>query len=327
MRRRSVLLAVPAGLLALAGCGDDDSDKGEKTSPKPESPSAQPTAKMDGPVPALLGGTKFGERPEVARGVGKGPGKLETKTLVAGRGPVAAKGDYIQVNYLGQIWDTGKVFDTTWDKGRNPFVFRVGAGEVVPGWDKGLEGKKVGSRVELAIPPELGYGPQGRPPVIKGTDIMVFVVDVVGVFNSKSSAHGSKVAQDNKDLPKVGDDTDGKAPAITVPKTKAPKKLVSAYVLEGDGREVKETDTVLLQYRGVLWDGGKEFDSTYASKALAKFNLPELVPGFRDGLKGKKIGSRVLLVMPPELAYGKEARDKIPANSTLVFSVDILAVS
>ncbi|WP_431045259.1 FKBP-type peptidyl-prolyl cis-trans isomerase [Streptomyces sp. P1-3] len=327
MRRRSVLLAVPAGLLALAGCGDDDSDKGDKTSPEPKSPSAQPTAKMDGPVPALLGGTKFGERPEIARGVGKPSDKLEVKTLIAGRGPAAAKGDYIQVNYLGQIWDTGKVFDTTWDKGRKPFIFRVGAGEVVPGWDQGLAGKKTGSRVELAIPPKLGYGEQGRPPAIKGTDTMVFAVDVVGVFNSKSAAHGSKVAQDNKDLPKVGDNTDGKAPSVTVPKVAAPKKLVSSYVLEGDGPEVQETDTVLVQYKGVLWDGGKEFESTYANKDLAQFPLPRLVAGWRDGLKGKKVGSRVLLVMPPELGYGKEAKENIPANSTLVFAVDILAVA
>ncbi|MFE0106816.1 FKBP-type peptidyl-prolyl cis-trans isomerase [Streptomyces sp. NPDC059009] len=330
MRRRSLLLAVPAGLLTLAGCGDDKGDKAKsKDSATPSnSSSGEPTAKIvSGPVPEITKGTKFGEKPTVAKGSGKPSPDLAVKTVIQGKGGEVAKGDYLQANYLGQIWDTAKVFDNSYDRGA-PTVFPIGVGQVIPGWDQGLVGKKIGSRVEMAIPPAMGYGKEGNKQAgIKGTDTLVFVVDVVGTFNAKSSAKGKDVAQDNKDLPKVGTNTDGKAPSIDVPKVDAPKKLVSSYVIEGDGPEVKETNTLLCQYKGVIWDTGKEFDESYKRGQLAQFQLAQVVKGWAQGLTGKKVGSRVLIVIPPELGYGDKPPQGsgIKKDSTLVFSVDILA--
>ncbi|MCF3121334.1 FKBP-type peptidyl-prolyl cis-trans isomerase [Streptomyces arenae] len=330
MRRRSLLLAVPAGLLTLAGCGDDKADKAKsKTSDSPSnSPSAPPTAKIvDGPLPEITKGTKFGEKPTVAKGPGKASSDLAVKTLIEGKGKEVVKGDYLQADYLGQIWATAKVFDNSYDRG-NPTVFPIGVGQVIPGWDQALVGKKIDSRVELAIPPKMGYGEEGNKQAgIKGSDTLVFVVDIVDTFNAKSSAKGKEVAQSNKDLPKVGTNTDGKAPSIDVPKTDAPKKLVASYVLEGDGDVVKETDSLLCQYKGVLWADGKEFDSSYKSGQLAQFQLAQVVKGWAQGLTGKKVGSRVLIVIPPELGYGDQPPQgsSIKKDSTLVFSVDILA--
>jgi peptidylprolyl isomerase len=281
---------------------------------------------VDGPVPDITAGKKFGEKPTVAKGPGKPSSDLAVKTVIQGTGPAVARSDYLQADYLGQIWDTAKVFDNSYDRG-TPAVFQIGVGQILPGWDQGLLGKKTGSRVELAIPPALGYGESGNPQGgIKGTDTLVFVVDVIATFNGKSSAKGGKVAQDDIALPKVGTNTDGKAPSIDVPGGDAPKKLVTAYVIEGDGAKVKETDAVLVQYKGVLWDGGKEFDATYQRGELAQFSLQQVVKGWSQGLTGKKAGSRVMIVVPPDLGYGKEEKPGIPANSTLVFSVDILAV-
>lgn len=189
-------------------------------------------------------------------------------------------------------------------------------------------GKKTGSRVQMAIPPTWGYGEQGNAQAgIKGTDTLVFVVDVQDTFNAKSSAKGTDVAQDDIDLPKVGTNTDGKAPSIDVPDTQAPKKLVANYVIEGDGEKVGAEDSVLVQYKGVLWDGGKEFDSTYGRGQLTSFSLQQVVKGWAQGLTGKKVGSRVLVVIPPELGYGDNPPQGsgIQKDSTLVFSVDILA--
>ncbi|OII68784.1 MULTISPECIES: FKBP-type peptidyl-prolyl cis-trans isomerase [unclassified Streptomyces] len=324
MRRRSVLLAVPAGLLALAGCGDDSSDKVE--SGGSPSPDASPTASakvVDGPLPEITAGTKFGEKPTVAKGTGKPSSDLAVRTVLPGSGAAVAEGDYVQAHYLGQIWDTAKVFDNSYDR-KAPLLIQLQQGSVIDGWRIGLAGKKVGSRVEMAVPPALGYGTEGRGD-IKGTDTMVFVIDVQDTFNGKSSAKGKEVPQTDAKLPKVGTNTDGKAPEITVPKGAAPKELVSQYVLEGDGEEVKLEDTLLLQYKGVLWDGGKEFDSTYSRGQLAQFPLQRLIKGWQDGLTGKKVGSRVMLVVPPELGYGDQGSDQIPANSTLVFTLDILA--
>lgn len=325
VRRRSLLLAVPAGLLTLAGCGDDKADKAKSKATDGPSNSPKSAKIVDGPLPAITKGDKFGAKPTVAKGSGDPSKDLAVKTLVEGKDAEVVKGDYLQADYLGQIWTTAKVFDNSYDRGV-PAIFPIGVGQVIPGWDQALVGKKVGSRVQLGIPPALGYGKQGQPQAgIKGTDTLVFVVDIVGTFNAKASAQGKEVAQSNIDVPKVGTNTDGKAPAIDVPKKDAPKKLVSSYVIEGDGEALKASDSVLVQYKGVLWDGGKEFDSTYKRSQLAQFQLAQVVKGWSQGLTGKKIGSRVLIVVPPDLGYGDKEQQGIPAKSTLVFSVDIIA--
>ncbi len=326
MRRRSALLAVPALLLTAAGCGSQKkSDPASSASPSSSAPSVKI---VGGPVPAITAGTKFGQKPTIAKGTGTPTPDLAVKTVIAGSGPAIASGDYIEADYLGQIYATGKSFDNSYDR-HAPFVTQIGTGKVIPGWDKALVGKKAGSRVELSIPPAEGYGSAGQPQAgIKGTDTLVFVIDVINSYDATSSAKGKVIPQTDASLPKIGTNTDGKDVSITVPKGKAPAKLVSEYVIEGDGRPVKATDTLLLQYKGVLWDGGKEFDATYTRKQLASFPLSELIAGWKQGLAGKKVGSRVMLVVPGALGYGKAGQPPtIPANATLVFSLDILAAT
>jgi peptidylprolyl isomerase len=331
VRRRSLLISVPAGLATLAACGDDKSDSSKASdspSPSASAPSAAPPPKIvDGPLPAVTAGTKFDEKPTIAKGSSEPSKQLAVKTLVAGSGKAIAENDFVVANYLGQVWNTAKVFDNSYDR-KARLAIQLAQGQIIDGWRYALAGKKAGSRVEMAVPPTWGYGSQGNPQAgIKGTDTLVFVVDVQDTFNAKSSAKGKEVPQDNADLPKVGTNTDGKAPSIEVPKSAAPKKLVAEYVLEGDGEEVAADNSVLVQYKGVLWDGGKEFDSSYANKQLVSFSLQQVVKGWAQGLTGKKVGSRVLIVIPPELGYGDNPPQGsgIKKDSTLVFSVDILA--
>lgn len=332
VRRRSLLLAVPAGLLALSGCGDDGDDAGDKQSPSPDAsnPEAKPQKPgkiVDGPLPEITEGKKFGETPKLAKAKGKPSPDIAVQVPVKGDGAKVAKGDYLQVDYLGQVWGADKVFDSTFEKGQ-PVIFPIGQQQVLPAWDQVLVGKTVGSRVEMAVPPKYGFGKEGQPQVgVKGDDTTLFVFDVVDTFNGKSSAKGKKIAQNDIDLPKVGDNTDGKAPSIKVPDSKAPKKLVSSYIIEGDGPKVAENGSVLVHYRGVLWDGGKEFDASYKKGTLAQFSLEQVVEGWSKGLAGKKAGSRVMIVVPPKQGYGEKGTPdgSIPKNATLVFSVDILA--
>ncbi|POX54016.1 peptidylprolyl isomerase [Streptomyces sp. Ru71] len=331
MRRRSLMIAVPAGLVTLAGCGDDKSDSSkasDSASPSAPQTSAVPTPKIvAGPLPAITAGAGFGQKPTVAKGSGEPSKDIAVKTLVAGNGRTVAEGDFIQADYLGQIWNTGKVFDNSYDR-KTPLLIQLAQGQIIDGWRYALTGKKTGSRVEFSIPPSWGYGPQGNAQAgIKGTDTLVFVVDLKDTFNAKSSAQGKKVPQDDSSLPKVGTNTDGAAPSIEVPKVKPPTKLVANYVLEGDGEELKADSTVLVQYKGVLWDTGKEFDSTYGRKALTSFSLQQVVKGWGQGLTGKKVGSRVLIVVPPALGYGDNPPQGsgIKKDSTMVFTVDILA--
>ncbi|MEU6527431.1 FKBP-type peptidyl-prolyl cis-trans isomerase [Streptomyces sp. NPDC046924] len=331
MRRRSLLIAVPAGLVTLAACGDGESDSnraGESASPSAPDGSAAPSPKIvDGPLPAITAGVKFGEKPTVEKGSGEPSEDLAVKTVIAGGGRTIAENDFVVAHYLGQVWSTAKVFDNSYDR-KSPLAIQLAQGSIIDGWRYALAGKKTGSRIEMAVPPTWGYGTQGNEQAgIKGTDTLVFVVDVQDAFNAKSSAEGTEVAQDDTGLPKVGTNTDGKAPDIEVPDAAAPKKLVSSYVLEGDGPKVGAEDSVLVQYKGVLWDGGKEFDSTYSRKQLTSFSLQQVVKGWAQGLTGKKVGSRVLIVIPPELGYGDNPPQgsDIKKDSTLVFSVDILA--
>ncbi|MGW0604752.1 FKBP-type peptidyl-prolyl cis-trans isomerase [Streptomyces sp. NPDC002640] len=331
MRRRSLLLAVPAGLATLSACGSDSSDKEAEASTKPSpesSASAPPPPKIvDGPLPEITGGTAFGEKPTVAKGSGSPSKDLAVRTVIAGNGRTVAENDFVQAQYLGQNWETAKVFDNSYDR-KSPIVIQLAQGQIIDGWRYGLAGKKAGSRVMMAIPPTWGYGEQGNAQAgIKGDDTLVFVIDIENTFNARSSADGSKVAQSDAALPKVGTNTDGKAPSVEIPKGAAPKKLVSEYVLEGDGPEVAEDATVLVQYKGVLWADGKEFDSTYGRGALTSFSLQQVVPGWAQGLAGKKVGSRVLIVIPPDLGYGDTPPEGSPIkkDSTLVFTVDLLA--
>ncbi|MFD4246119.1 FKBP-type peptidyl-prolyl cis-trans isomerase [Streptomyces sp. NPDC058525] len=312
MRRLAGLLVVPLLLLSTAACGDD---------------SGSDSAQMKNGVPAITKGAKFGETPTLSQGKGEPPKDLKVETVSEGDGPALKKGDIAQVNYLGQVWDGKEPFDASFGKGK-PFDVTIGAGMVIKGWDQGLEGQKVGSRVELVIPPALGYGEQGSGDKIKPNATLVFVVDIVKGTSVPASATGKEVAQDNKDLPKVGTNTDGKEVAVTVPKdTAEPSKLVSNYVLEGDGAVVKDTDNVVVKFNGKTWKDDKTFESTYTTDTTVTWPMEQLsVKGLKEGLIGKKVGSRILLVIPPDLAFGDKEQGTIPAKSTLVFSLDILAV-
>ncbi|MGW4225587.1 FKBP-type peptidyl-prolyl cis-trans isomerase [Streptomyces bauhiniae] len=331
MRRRSLLMAaVPAGLVTLAGCGDGDSKSSRSSaSPSPSASSPPPPKIVDGPLPAITAGTKFGEKPTVAKGTGDPSKDLAVKTVIAGNGRTVAENDFIKADYLGQIWSSGKVFDNSYD--RSPLVLQLAQGSIIDGWRYALTGKKIGSRVEIAVPPTWGYGPSGNEQAgIKGTDTLVFVIDLLDSYNTKSSAKGKEVPQTDPALPKVATNTDGSLPKVTLPKSDPPKKLVSNYIIEGDGDEVTKKQAVLCQFQGLEWQGGRTFQKTYGSGRLSQFSVEQMeqvVKGLAQGITGKKVGSRVLIVVPPDLGYGDNppSGSGIKKGATLVFTVDILA--
>jgi peptidylprolyl isomerase len=126
-----------------------------------------PTAIVDGAKAAII------TVPKTAA-----PTKLVVQPLIKGSGAVVRSGQTIKVNYTGVLWKDGKKFDASGDHGA-PVDIQIGAGKVIPGWDKGLVGQTVGSRILLVVPPADGYGAKGSPP-IGPKDTMVFVVDILG---------------------------------------------------------------------------------------------------------------------------------------------------
>src|SRR3954454_8125761 len=133
-----------------------------------------------------IGGTRLSnvadmaERPTISIPDTEPPSDLVIDDETVGDGDEAVAGKRVYVHYAGVAWSTGEQFDASWDRG-DLFDFRLGAREVIEGWDKGVEGMRVGGRRRLTIPPHLGYGSRGAGGVIKGGETLVFVVDLVTV--------------------------------------------------------------------------------------------------------------------------------------------------
>ncbi|MGY4907210.1 FKBP-type peptidyl-prolyl cis-trans isomerase [Streptomyces sp. 900116325] len=119
-------------------------------------------------------------KPEIDLPGGDAPTELTIRDLVVGDGLEAKPGRVVQVHYVGVTFESGKEFDTSWDRGQT-FKFAVGGGKVIKGWDRGVRGMKVGGRREIIVPARLGYGNQSPSPLIPAGSTLVFVVDLLSV--------------------------------------------------------------------------------------------------------------------------------------------------
>ena len=121
------------------------------------------------------------EKPEVDVPSDQPPSyQLELDDIEVGEGDEAVSGKVVEVHYVGVSWATGDQFDASWDRG-DTFKFKLGKGQVIPGWDQGVAGMKVGGRRRITIPPNLAYGKRGAGGVIGPDETLVFVVDLVDV--------------------------------------------------------------------------------------------------------------------------------------------------
>ncbi|MFD3699671.1 protein kinase [Streptomyces sp. NPDC058646] len=159
---------------------------GGSTSPAGAS-SPDGTASAGGPagggaLPVITSGQGFGEKPTLAVGSGPAPTELVVRTLVRGSGATIGKGDSVTCHFLLQPWDRAEVLDSSFARGE-PFTAQIGVGHLIEGWDTALLGQRAGSRLQFAVPPAQGYGSQGQDK-IKGTDTLVFVVDILVVSRS-----------------------------------------------------------------------------------------------------------------------------------------------
>jgi peptidylprolyl isomerase len=176
---RLALLALLLLALTAAGCGsDDEGSSGSGDGGGETAAETQAATTETGPPTADLEDTDV--KPAIDKPTGSPPDKLVKEDIVKGKGRAAKSGDTVSVQYVGVNFSNGQEFDASWDRGQ-PFSFPLGAGQVIPGWDKGVAGMKVGGRRQLTIPPELGYGAQGSPPAIPPNETLVFVVDLLEI--------------------------------------------------------------------------------------------------------------------------------------------------
>jgi hypothetical protein len=199
-RNRTIALSLAVLSLAAAavgGCGGSsngfrkdgskiDGDPGttlpaDLASTKSAIPQPTPGAPL--PQQSNITGvsTDLAKKPTVPKATGAAPKDLQASDVVPGTGPAAKDGDKVSVQYVGTLFNGGKQFDASWDRGKKAFQFTIGKGEVIQGWDLGVAGMKVGGRRVLVIPPDKAYGASGSPPTIPANAPLVFVVDLTKI--------------------------------------------------------------------------------------------------------------------------------------------------
>jgi peptidylprolyl isomerase len=174
--RHAIIPLLAAAAAGIAGCGGSSKATGIEPAPSAGSTEATVTPPPK-PPPALA------KKPVVTVPTGPAPTKLVTKDLVEGTGQTVKPGQTVTVNYVGDLYKTGKEFDSSWKNGQ-PATFPLTAGGVIAGWVQGIPGMKVGGRRELIIPAALAYGKTGRPPTIPPNSPLVFVVDLLSIQSS-----------------------------------------------------------------------------------------------------------------------------------------------
>lgn len=312
MRLRALLLAVPLIVLAAcsSGAGTTDSttdstgasgSSSEAATPGPSVPAATAVAAAvpADQLPTATGA--FGEKPTLTFPAGNPVPSLQRVILTEGTGPVTEAGQWLITNYLGQVWG-GTVFDNSYDRGKTS-VFQIGAKKVVPGWDTALVGVPVGSRVMLSLPPADGYGAAGNESAgIKGTDTLVFVIDIVNAIATNAGGQTDATVQPAPaNAPVVTGDL-GVAATVTIPAGLAePTAPVVSVLATGTGAPIA-LGNVLVQYTAVTWTG-ESAGTTWpgadpSTSGTGPQELPVATGGPFAGLVGVPVGSRVLIQVP-----------------------------
>lgn len=311
MRRLLVGLVLPA-LLATAACsGSAPAAKGHVATPAAVkvTGSTSSAPKIDFKAPITFKKT-------ASRTIVKGPGT----------GPAVQSDSLVTLEYVAMDASDGSVYDSTWPAGK-PRTFALDS--VIKGLGMGLAGSHAGDRVLVCIASKDAYDPTGNGGSIHKGDSIVIVADVKKVENPLPHAEGTKESLPSNVPPLI---LKKGVPSRFVPNAKTTKKISSLGVyplIRGTGPIVKNGQTVRVNYLGQIYPGGNVFDSSWSRHQTATVRLVQgnggVIAGWVKGLVGMPVGSRVVLVIPPNLAYGKSGQPPtIPANATLIFAVDIL---
>jgi peptidylprolyl isomerase len=307
--RRLLAILIP-GLLLLTACG------GSPAAPEPTSQSAGDTAKFDS-----LKLTDNGDK--------KAPGVDFTKPLDVTDPTIKVvtegNGDRVKANQIANIsiialnGTDGSTLEDTFSADPEPLELNDTLKTQSPVIYNAFVGAKIGSSLALAVPGQAAA--EGTP--AQPTQVLVIkVISTKDVAPALTKPEGDTVTPP-AGLPTVKEDDKG-IPQISVEGAAAPTALVAQDLIKGKGVEVKATDTLTVNYVGVNLVGGTKFDSSYDRGTPASFPLTGVIKGWTQGLAGKTVGSRVLLVVPKDLAYGEAGQGD--AKGDLVFVVDILGV-
>ncbi|MGW2094094.1 FKBP-type peptidyl-prolyl cis-trans isomerase [Promicromonospora sukumoe] len=319
-RTTAGLAAVALASIALTGCasGDDggsgnaaassDGNVCEVTPAAEPSPAPSPSEEDVAAVESIEVSGPVGKEPKVTF---KAPLEVTTPTsrvVDEGTGEELAEGAQVTINYVVIAGKDGSTSGSTWET-KKPESFTLGDPQYDLLNDR-LIGQKVGARLLMAS-------------TAMDQTIQVTMVEVTEAKEIPTRAEGTAV-EPEAGLPTVELAEETGQPTVTIPTDyEEPTELVVQPLIEGDGAEVTKDQTVTVQYAGCLLDG-TSFDSSWSRGTPTSFPLNGVIPGWTNGIAGQKVGSQVLLVVPADQGYGEQENGAIPANSTLVFVVDIL---
>lgn len=240
---------------------------------------------------------------------------VKYRDIKEGKGDVCLPGAGVTINYTGWLTN-GDVFDTTKKEGLKavpaPATFELNG--LIAGWREGIPGMKAGGIRKLVISPDKGYGSTASGK-IPASSTLIFEVELISSTRPRRSPPPS-------DLTKL---VDGTAPGADDPQLKplGTGGLKYRDIKEGDGAVCPEGAHVVMDYTGWLLNGSK-FDSSWTGGKPLDMSLGSLIKGWQEGVPGMKVGGIRKLVIPADLAYGSENKPGIPANSTLVFEIELL---
>lgn len=314
---KRVLAAVcTAGLcVTLAACGSGDSGSSSKKSGDDSSQSSDSSAlKNMKKIAGITATGTLGEKPKVSFKAPKTVDNNSYAVLQEGNGATIADGDRLCSQGIAISVKDGSELASTWEKNTPDCstVVTSDTSQMTENYYKIFKSLKLNSTVAFGV----------NDSNSSGTSYLM-VLTLVSKSKDLKKATGEKVAGVPADLPKVTLAKDGK-PSIDMNGYKGSDSLISQDLIKGKGAVVKDTQSVVAHYTGWLLDG-TQFDSSWDRGQSSAFSLDSVIKGWKQGLAGHTVGSQVLLVVPPSLGYGNKDQEKIPANSTLVFVVDILA--
>jgi FKBP-type peptidyl-prolyl cis-trans isomerase len=331
LRKILAVLAASALLLSAAGCSSINSASDMYNSLKPVCGDVT-TGKIGSTVAGIDVVTHANAAPTVTFAAPLVGDKIETKVIEAGTGPKITGNQNVDLEYEIVNAGTGAVAQSSSFTGKDATAQYL-APSMTPPFCTSLGSVHEGSTVAMYLPAKLAHNNQGIAQLkIGAQDSVIFILKITKVYlpHAVGNEQGAQTG-----FPSVVRAVDG-TPGVTVPTDspfpKASKDGAEAVALEtllqGVGPVVAKGDTVMVHYAGYTWADGAKFDSSWDNKAPVSFTLTDgsIIPGFMDALVGQKVGSQIVAVIPPSLGYKDQAQGTIPANSTLVFVVDILGI-
>lgn len=306
--RYLVPVLIPAFL--LSACSSDSSDSSEEDEAAGQCREYAGGSSSD----AVEVSGAFGEtEPEATFEAPLEAESLQRTVLEEGDGETTRPGDSISTIVTVYNGTSGEYAFS------EPADLAVADEQVFEAFTAGIECVPIGSRVVTVAPVADVYGDEGYPDLgLNATDSMVVVTDVV------EQDVPPEPAEWTEDVPQVESGEDG-LPVVTLPDTDPPADLRLAVLDEGDGEEVRSGDSVTVDYQGTSWDTGEVFDQSYG-KEPATFTTSGVVEGFEAALVGQRVGTRLLVSIPPEYGYGEDPAAAELGGQTLVFLIEIKSI-